>query len=150
MKNIIVRGKKAQIIGGHLLATEEICAKKIGSPGGGTETTLEVGIDPRAKNRLIELQKKQVDYTKEYDNTELDIQTLEQQKKMRKKLPVEKEEKVVEKKTRNKLTKEMLEEKVKECLKNKELAEFFGYTESTISHLKKLYGLGTRAYNRRV
>ena len=32
MKNIIVRGKKAQIIGGHLLATEEICAKKIGSP----------------------------------------------------------------------------------------------------------------------
>lgn len=61
----------------------------------------------------------------------------------------EKEEKIVEKKTRNKLTKEMLEEKVKEGLKNKELAEFFGYTESTISHLKKLYGLGTRAYNRK-
>ena len=37
-------GKKAQIIGGHLMATEEICARKIGSPGGGTETILEVGI----------------------------------------------------------------------------------------------------------
>ena len=101
MKNIIVRGKKAQIIGGHLLATEEICAKKIGSPGGGTETTLEVGIDPRAKNRLIDLQKKQTDLTKEYDNLELDIQTLEQQKKLRKKLPLEKEEKLTSLKNRN-------------------------------------------------
>ena len=102
MKNIIVRGKKAQIIGGHLLATEEICAKKIGSPGGGTETTLEVGIDPRAKNRLLALQKKQTDLTKEYDNLELDVQTLEQQKKLRKKLPLEKEEKLTSLKTRNK------------------------------------------------
>ena len=101
MKNIIVRGKKAQIIGGHLLATEEICAKKIGSPGGGTETTLEVGIDPRAKNRLLDLQKKQTDLTKEYDNLELDIQTLEQQKKLRKKLPLEKEEKLTSLKNRN-------------------------------------------------
>ncbi len=101
MKNIIVRGKKAQIIGGHLLATEEICAKKIGSPGGGTETTLEVGIDPRAKNRLLSLQKKQTDLTKEYDNLELDIQTLEQQKKLRKKLPLEKEEKLTSLKNRN-------------------------------------------------
>ncbi len=101
MKNIIVRGKKAQIIGGHLLATEEIYAKKIGSPGGGTETTLEVGIDPRAKNRLLALQKKQTDLTKEYDNLELDIQTLEQQKKLRKKLPLEKEEKLTSLKNRN-------------------------------------------------
>ena len=94
MKNIVVRGKKAQIIGGHLLATEEICARKIGSPGGGTETILEVGIDPRAKNRLVELQKKQTDYTKEYDNIMLDVQTLEQTKKLRKKLPQEKEDKL--------------------------------------------------------
>jgi len=49
MKNIVLRGKKAQIIGGHLMATEEICARKVGSPGGGTETILEVGVDPRAK-----------------------------------------------------------------------------------------------------
>lgn len=94
MKNILVRGKKAQIIGGHLLATEEICAKKIGSPGGGTETILEVGIDPRAKKRLEELQKMQSDQTKEYEKIDLDIQTLEQQKKLRKKLPQDKEEKL--------------------------------------------------------
>ena len=94
MRNIVVRGKKAQIIGGHLLATEEICAKKIGSPGGGTETILEVGIDPRAKKRLEELQNMQSKATKEYENCDLDMQNLEQQKKLRKKLPQEKEEKL--------------------------------------------------------
>ena len=94
MKNIVVKGKKAQIIGGHLLATEEICAKKIGSPGGGTETILEVGIDPRAKKRLEELQTMQAKSTKEYENCDLDVQNLEQQKKLRKKLPQEKEEKL--------------------------------------------------------
>ncbi len=96
MKNIIVRGKKAQILGGHLLATEEICAKKIGSPGGGTETILEVGIDPRAKKRLEELQKMQSKNTTEYEKLDLDIQTLEQQKKLRKKLPQDKEDKLAE------------------------------------------------------
>ena len=100
MKNIVLRGKKAQIIGGHLLATEEICARKIGSPGGGTETILEVGIDPRAKRRLEELQKLQADRTKEYEKLDLDIQTLEQQKKLRKKLPQEKEEKLTSIKNR--------------------------------------------------
>jgi len=94
MKNIVVKGKKAQIMGGHLLATGEICARNIGSPGGGTETILEVGIDPRAKKRLEQLQKVQGDRTKEYEKIELDMQTLEQQKKLRKKLPQEKEEKL--------------------------------------------------------
>ena len=94
MKNIVLRGKKAQIIGGHLMATEEICARKVGSPGGGTETILEVGVDPRAKKRLEELQNMQAKATKEYENCDLDIQTLEQQKKLRNKLPQEKEEKL--------------------------------------------------------
>ena len=109
MKNIVLRGKKAQIIGGHLLATEEICARKIGSPGGGTETILEVGIDPRAKKRLEELQNMQAKATKEYENCDLDIQTLEQQKKLRKKLPQEKEEKLKNLKTRCEQISEELE-----------------------------------------
>ena len=110
MKNIVVRGKKAQIIGGHLLATEEICAKKIGSPGGGTETILEVGIDPRAKKRLEELQNLQAKATKEYENCDLDMQTLEQQKKLRKKLPAEKEEKLKDLKIRcNQISQELEE-----------------------------------------
>lgn len=109
MKNIVLRGKKAQIIGGHLMATEEICARKVGSPGGGTETILEVGVDPRAKKRLEELQNQQAKSTKEYENCDLDIQTLEQQKKLRKKLPQEKEEKLKTLKERCELISEELE-----------------------------------------
>jgi uncharacterized protein len=92
MKNIILNGKKAQITGGHLFATEEIAAKNIGSPGGGAETILEVGFDPRAKQRLDELQDKQGELVKELENIDLDISTLENQKKIRRMLPKDKED----------------------------------------------------------
>ncbi len=129
MKNIVVRGKKAQIIGGHLLATEEICAKKIGSPGGGTETILEVGIDPRAKKRLEELQNMQSKATKEYENCDLDMQTLEQQKKLRKKLPAEKEEKLKE-----------LKERCNQI--SQELEEMTDEIDKIQAHLKELKAIG--------
>jgi len=129
MKNIIVRGKKAQILGGHLLATEEICAKKIGSPGGGTETILEVGIDPRAKKRLEELQKMQSKNTTEYEKLDLDIQTLEQQKKLRKKLPQDKEDKLSEFKEKQQQLYQELEQI------NDEIAGIQG-------HLKELKAIG--------
>lgn len=117
MKNIILRGKKAQIIGGHLLATEEICARKIGSPGGGTETILEVGIDPRAKKRLLELQKTQATLVKEYENLGLDIQTLEQQKNVRRKLSQDKESKLNSLKERRDAVSSELEEMTSEINK---------------------------------
>ena len=120
MKNIVLRGKKAQIIGGHLMATEEICARKIGSPGGGTETILEVGVDPRAKKRLEELLNMQAKSTKEYENCDLDIQTLEQQKKLRKKLPQEKEEKLKNLKERCEQISEELEKMTEEIDKIQE------------------------------
>ena len=129
MKNIIVKGKKAQILGGHLLATEEICAKKIGSPGGGTETILEVGIDPRAKKRLEELQNMQAKSTKEYENCDLDIQTLEQQKKLRKKLSQEKEEKLKD-----------LKERCEQI--SKELSEMSKEINSIQAHLRELKAVG--------
>ena len=92
MKKILVRGKRAQIIGGHLFATEEISAKNIGSPGGGTETVLEVGFDPKAKQRLIELQEMQSNSMKQLEDIDLNIATLENQMKIRRSLPKEKEE----------------------------------------------------------
>ncbi|QTQ11748.1 FapA family protein [Treponema parvum] len=91
MKRIILRGKKAQITGGHLFATEEICARNIGSPGG-TETILEVGFDPKAKQRLKDLQGMQAGLMKELEENELDLSTLENQKKIRRTLPKDKEE----------------------------------------------------------
>ena len=92
MKKIILKGKRAQIIGGHLFATEEITAKNIGSPGGGTETVLEVGIDPKAKKRLLELQEEQSKLVSELEELELNISHLEEQKKIRRSLPKEKED----------------------------------------------------------
>lgn len=91
-KKILLQGKRASIIGGHLFATEEIHTKTIGSNGGGSETVLEVGYDPRAKQRLDELLAKQDSLTKELDELELNIQTLENIKKVRKTLPHEKDE----------------------------------------------------------
>ena len=91
-KKILLQGKRAAIIGGHLFATEEIHAKTIGSNGGGSETVLEVGYDPKAKHRLDELMDSQGKLLKELDELELNIQTLENMKKVRKTLPHEKEE----------------------------------------------------------
>lgn len=92
MKRVILNGKKAQITGGHLFATEEICAKNIGSPGGGAETILEVGFDPRLKQRLAEIQDEQNSLMRELEDTENNIVTLENFKKQRRTLPKEKED----------------------------------------------------------
>ncbi|MBQ0051584.1 MAG: DUF342 domain-containing protein [Treponema sp.] len=91
-KRIILQGKRAQITGGHLFATECVVAKNIGSDGGGTETVIEVGFDPEAKHRLEELIEMQNNNVKILEELELDISTLENMKKIRKSLPKEKEE----------------------------------------------------------
>lgn len=92
MKKIILRGKRAQITGGHLFATEEVYAKNIGSAGGGTETIIEVGVDPKLKKRLTNLIEMQNTNVKELDEIELNIQTLENLKSVRKSIPKDKEE----------------------------------------------------------
>lgn len=91
-KKIILQGKRAQITGGHLFATECVLAKTIGSNGGGTETVIEVGYDPEAKHRLDELIEMQNDNIKKLEELELDISTLENMKKVRKSIPKDKEE----------------------------------------------------------
>ncbi|MCQ2596262.1 MAG: FapA family protein [Treponema sp.] len=101
MKNIILRGKKAQITGGHLFATEEICARNIGSPGGGTETVLNVGIDPRAKKTLENYQDEMAALSKELESLDLDIATLEQLKNIRRNISQEKQENLIKLKKRH-------------------------------------------------
>lgn len=129
MKNIVAYGKKAQITGGTLFATEEICARTLGSPGGGTTTTLSVGIDPRAKKKLDDLQKSQGDLVKELENLELDIQTLENQKKIRKSLPKDKEENL----------RKFLERKNDILSENSEMNKEI---EALQSHLRELKAVG--------
>lgn len=90
-KKIILNGKRAQITGGNVFATEAVIAKNIGSEGGGTETVISVGFDPRAKKRLEELLEMQNSNIKTLDDIELNISTLENMKTVRKSLPKEKE-----------------------------------------------------------
>ena len=114
MKKIVLKGKRAQIVGGHLFATEEITAKNIGSPAGGTETVLEVGLDPKAKKRLLELQDTQTKMVSELEEVERNIAHLEEQRKIRRTLPKEKEENlnalITRKQEINTLSQEMTEE----------------------------------------
>ena len=89
-KKIVLTGKKAHIAGGRLSATEMISAKTIGVAGKTTELT--VGVDPKLKERLENLQSLQNENMKRMDEIDANIVALENQKKMRKALPKEKEE----------------------------------------------------------
>ncbi|MGL4983026.1 MAG: FapA family protein [Treponemataceae bacterium] len=91
-KRIWVKGKRAAIIGGHLFATEDIIAKNIGSNSGGSETILEVGYNPQSKKKLDAFISQQTEILRELEENGLNIQTLENMKKMRKMLPPDKEE----------------------------------------------------------
>ncbi|MGD0723991.1 MAG: FapA family protein [Spirochaetia bacterium] len=86
---ILCQGKRAQIVGGHLRASEEINSKILGSVAG-TETLLEVGYDPRSKERLVGLEEAKRPVEKMLEEVELNIKTLENLQKVQKKLPPEK------------------------------------------------------------
>ena len=89
-RKIICQGRRASIVGGKLRATEEINAKNLGSVAG-ADTILEVGYDPKSKERLVELEKVISSRMKEIEEVDLNIKTLTNLKKVQKKLPDEKE-----------------------------------------------------------
>ena len=88
-KKIICQGRRASIVGGRLRAAEEINAKNFGSVAG-SETILEVGYDPQSKEQLVKLEEKNSELMKAIEEVELNIKTLQNIKKVQKKLPKEK------------------------------------------------------------
>ncbi|MBN1799296.1 MAG: FapA family protein [Spirochaetales bacterium] len=94
-KKIICQGRRASIVGGRLRAAEEINAKNLGSVAG-AETILEVGYDPKSKEKLIELQSQNEVFSKELEEIERNVNTLENLKKVQKALPEEKEKYLTE------------------------------------------------------
>jgi uncharacterized protein (DUF342 family) len=88
-KMILCQGKRAQIVGGRLRASEEINSKILGSVAG-TETLLEVGYDPRSKERLVALEDTKRTVEKTLEEVDLNIKTLENLLRVQKKLPPEK------------------------------------------------------------
>ncbi|MDR1862689.1 MAG: FapA family protein [Treponema sp.] len=90
-KSIVCQGKRAQIVGGRLRASEKISAKILGSPTGGTETICEVGIDPKSKMQLEKLLADKEDAEKQFEDIHLNLQTLINIRKQRNSLPEDKE-----------------------------------------------------------
>lgn len=88
-KKIVCRGKRATIVGGTLKAAEEIHAKSLGSVAG-SETVLEVGYDPRSKEKLARLEERIGKFDESLEETNLNIRTLENFKKAKKELPEDK------------------------------------------------------------
>ncbi len=89
-QRIMCQGKRATIVGGHLRAAEEIHAKTLGSVAG-SETILEVGFDPKSKERLYELNTRMEEIEEELDKIMQDMATIKKLKaKSSKKLPKEK------------------------------------------------------------
>jgi uncharacterized protein (DUF342 family) len=90
-KKIICQGKRAAIVGGQYRACEEINAKTLGSPVGGTETILEVGYDPKSKAKMDQLQAQALQIKRQAEEFDKNIATLNATKKQRKSLPDDKE-----------------------------------------------------------
>ncbi|MDR1858825.1 MAG: FapA family protein [Treponema sp.] len=88
---IICQGKRANIMGGRLRASEEINAKALGNPSSGTETICEVGFDPRSKEELDRLQEIKATTEKQLEEIKLNMQTLINIKQQKKTLPEDKE-----------------------------------------------------------
>ncbi len=90
-KKIICQGKRAAIVGGHLRAAEEINAKALGSAVSGTETVLEVGFDPKSKEKQETLQVQTDQIRRQMDDIDKNVITLQNIKKQKKTLPEDKE-----------------------------------------------------------
>jgi len=86
---IICRGKRANVVGGKLVASEEIDAKTLGSIAG-AETVLEVGFDPKTKAQLDAADAKLKTLEKESADVDLNLASLEKMVKAKKDITEEK------------------------------------------------------------
>ncbi|UCF97665.1 MAG: FapA family protein [Spirochaetaceae bacterium] len=94
-KRILCQGKRASIVGGRLRAANEIHAKTLGSVAG-TETILEVGIDPKRKEKLTQAFKRKEELEKELEELVRNISTLENLKKVQRNFPEDKQKNLSE------------------------------------------------------
>ncbi len=135
-KKIICQGKRASIVGGRLRATEEINAKNLGSVAG-TETNLEVGYDPKSKEKLGSLDSRKTELESKLEELEKNITTIEKLQRIQKKLTEEKKQYLNE-----------LNEKRSEVLS--ELDEVNRETGSLNSYLESLKLIGKVSASGRV
>ncbi len=94
-RTILCQGRRAQIVGGRLRASEEINSKILGSVAG-TETVAEVGYDPKSKERLAQLEIERHAVEKALEEVERNIRTLENLQRVHHQLPPEKAQYLIE------------------------------------------------------
>ena len=91
-KKVLCKGRRAKIVGGHVRASEEVNAVILGSAGG-SETLIEVGFDPKAKEEIEQLIEQRNAVEAERDTVDLNLQGLKRQVRMqRRRLSKEKEQ----------------------------------------------------------
>lgn len=90
-EKVVCFGKRATIVGGRIRAGEIVNTKTLGSVSF-TETVVEVGVDPKSRQRLYEIEKEKTENEAALEKLNANINTLQQQRKSRRKLSDEKEE----------------------------------------------------------
>lgn len=76
---IEVTGKRGFITGGHVKASDRVTVKTLGS-GMGTASTIEVGVSPKLKAELMQLQQQMADIVKEIKNAQPTIAAFAEKK----------------------------------------------------------------------
>jgi len=135
-KRILCQGKRASIVGGRLRAANEIHAKTLGSVAG-TETILEVGIDPKRKEKLSQALHRKGELEKELEELVRNISTLENLKKVHRDFPEDKQKNLAE-----------LNDKRSEILQ--ELEEINGVTAEINAYLQTIKASGKVSASDRV
>ena len=147
-KKIICQGKRATIVGGELRAAEDIHAKSLGSVAG-SDTILEVGFDPKSKKRLVELNDQKEVIDKEIESITLDIGTIQNLSKLKKKITDDKKaylKQIIEKKSDLEKQALVLHEEIEEIEAYLSSLSFAGHISSSFKvfpgvkiHIKDAY-----------
>ena len=90
-EKVVCFGKRATIVGGRIRAGEVVNTKTLGSVSF-TETIVEVGVDPKSRQRLFEVDKEKTEVDLSLEKLNANISTLQSQKKVRRNFGEEKEE----------------------------------------------------------
>jgi uncharacterized protein (DUF342 family) len=90
-EKVVCFGKRATIVGGRIRAGEIVNTKTLGSVSF-TETVVEVGVDPKSRQRLFDVEKEKTEAEASLEKLTANINTLQAQKKARRSFSEEKEE----------------------------------------------------------
>jgi uncharacterized protein (DUF342 family) len=81
-EKVVCFGKRATIVGGRIRAGEIVNTKTLGSVSF-TETVVEVGVDPKSRQRLHDIEKEKSECDNSLEKLNANINTLQNQKKLR-------------------------------------------------------------------